>query len=122
MQVKYATGLPFTEIAGYVPGHLLDQNPGGQGAGGPNPDFPNNISTPRGNRNGSFVPPYLRWDIKLVDWGRKDKWNFSWTILNVTDHKNIFLYAYDTQQNPPERLEITQFPFFPMLFNYEYYF
>ncbi len=121
MQVKYATGLPYTEYVGYMPAHLLDQNQGKQ-AGGPNPEFRDNIDLVTGNRNAAFVPAYLRWDAKAVDWGREGKWNFSFTILNLTGHKNIFFYTYQRQKNPPERVEITQFPFFPFLVNYEYYF
>jgi hypothetical protein len=121
MQVKYATGLPFTEYVGYTPAHLLDQNQG-KNAGGPNPEFQDNLNLVRGNRNAAFVPAYFRWDAKAVDWGKENKWNFSLTILNLTNHKNIFFYTYDRQKNPPERIEITQFPFFPLLVNYEYYF
>ncbi|MDB5103000.1 MAG: hypothetical protein JWP91_689 [Fibrobacteres bacterium] len=120
-QVKYATGLPFTEFIGYNNSHLLDQNQGEQ-AGGPNPEFRDNINLLRGNRNSAFVPAYFRWDVKAIDWGREGKWNFSWTILNITNHKNIFFYTYQRQKNPPERVEITQFPNFPFLVNYEYYF
>ncbi|MBW8888019.1 MAG: TonB-dependent receptor plug domain-containing protein [Fibrobacteres bacterium] len=120
-QLKYATGLPYTEYVGYSDAHLLDQNQGRQ-AGGPNPEFQDNIDLLRGNRNAAFVPAYFRWDLKPVDWGREGKWNFSWTLLNITDHKNIFFYTYDRQANPPKRIEITQFPFFPFLVNYEYYF
>jgi hypothetical protein len=120
-QVKFATGLPYTEYIGYTDGHLLDQNQG-KPAGGPNPEYNDNLNLLRGNRNAAFVPSYFRWDIKPVDWGREGKWNFSWTILNITGHKNIFFYTYDRQANPPERVEITQFPFFPFLVNYEYYF
>lgn len=120
-QAKYATGLPYTEFMGYSNGHLLDQNQG-KNAGGPNPEFEDNIDLQRGNRNYSFVPAYFRWDLKVADVGREGKWNFSATILNITDHKNIFFYTYDRQKNPPERIEITQFPSFPFLINYEYYF
>lgn len=120
-QAKFATGLPYTEFVGYMPAHLRDQNQGSS-AGGPNPEFNSNVNAIRGNRNQALVPPYFRWDIKVVDWGREGKWNFSWTVLNITNHKNIFFYSYDREVNPPELIEITQFPFFPMLFNYEYYF
>lgn len=120
-QLKYATGLPYTEYLGYSPAHLEDQNQGKQ-AGGPNPEFQGNVDLVQGNRNQAFVPAYLRWDIKLIDWGREGKWNFSWTILNMSDHKNIFFYTYNRQKNPPERIEITQFPRFFPLINYEYYF
>jgi hypothetical protein len=120
-QLKYATGLPYTEYVGYMNAHLLDQNEGKE-AGGPNPEFRDNINLLRGNRNAAFVPAYFRWDAKAVDWGREGKWNFSWTILNLTNHKNIFFYTYNRGKNPPERIEITQFPNFPFLINYEYYF
>ena len=120
-QVKYATGLPYTEFVGYQPGHLLNQN-AGRSAGGPNPEFNQNINVIRGNRNAAFVPAYFRWDLKAIDAGREGKWNFSLTLLNLTDHRNIFFYTYDREKNPPERVEITQFPFFPLLVNYEYYF
>ncbi len=120
MQLKYATGLPFTEIIGYTPAHLIDQG-NGESAGGPPAGFGGNQNVLRGQRNGARVPPYLRWDIKVIDVGRENKWNFSWTFLNVTDHENIFLYNYD-RGNPPQREDITQFPFFPILLSYEYYF
>lgn len=120
-QLKYATGLPYTEYVGYSDAHLLDQNQG-RPAGGPNPEFNGNLDLIRGYRNGAFVPAYFRWDLKPVDWGREGRWNLSWTILNITGHKNIFFYTYDRQSNPPKRIEITQFPFFPFLVNYEYSF
>ncbi len=120
-QVKYATGLPYTEYSGYAPSHLIDQNDGRM-AGGPNPEFEGNLNVMRAGYNEAVVPPYFRWDVKPVDWGREGKWNFSFTILNVTNHKNVFFYTYDRQQNPPERITITQFPFFPFLLSYEYTF
>ena len=118
-QIKYATGLPYTEYSGYAPGHLVDQNQG-RPAGGPNPEFENNLAVTRGAYNQNLVPPYFRWDIKPIDWGREGKWNFSFTLLNVTNHNNVFFYTYDREQNPPERITITQFPFFPFLLSYEY--
>lgn len=120
-QVKYATGLPYTEYVGYQTGHLLDQGSGAS-AGGPTPGFEDNVQLEVGNYNQSFVPPYFRWDIKPVDWGREGKWNFSWTILNITNHENVLLYTYERENNPPKKSTFTQFPLFPFLLNYEYYF
>ncbi len=120
-QIKYATGLPYTEYVGYQSSHLMDQG-SGSSAGGPMPGFEQNTQLDNGNYNQSFVPSYFRWDIKPVDVGREGKWNFSWTILNITNHENVLLYSYDTQKNPPKRLTIPQFPLFPLLVNYEYYF
>jgi hypothetical protein len=120
-QVKYASGLPYTDYSGYIEGYLLDQNAGKE-AGGPTPEFEDNIQIQRGNYNMSFVPAYFRWDAKVIDWGREGKWNFSFTILNLTGRENVFFYTYDRAQNPPERVVISQFPFFPFLVNYEWYF
>lgn len=121
MQVKYASGLPYTEVVGHQPGHLIDQGQPGF-PGGPTPTFEDNIQTEYGGYNRSFVPAYFRWDVKPVDWGREGKWNFSLTLLNITNHPNVFFYSYDRQKNPPERITVTQFPFFPFLLSYEYYF
>ncbi len=120
-QIKYSTGLPYTEISGYQPSHLLDQNTG-LGGGGPSPTFSDNVQTLNGNYNQAFVPSYFRWDLKPVDWGREGKWNFSWTFLNITNNPNVFFYSYDRSENPPKRITVTQFPFFPVLLSYEYYF
>ncbi len=120
-QAKYATGLPYTRVTGYQPSHLIDQNQG-RPSGGPGPEFQGNIQTENGSYNMSFVPSYFRWDVKPVDWGREGRWNFSFTMLNITDHENVLLYSYDRSTNPPERLTIPQFPFFPFLLSYEFYF
>jgi hypothetical protein len=120
-QIKYATGLPYTEVIGHQRSHLIDQNTG-EGGGGPAPTFPENVETVNGNYNMSFVPSYFRWDVKPVDWGREGKWNFSFTILNITNHENIFFYSYDRADNPPSKITVAQFPFFPFLLSYDYYF
>lgn len=120
-QIKYATGLPYTEFAGYQRSHLLDQDQG-TSSGGPTSGYLDNIELHYDNYNQSFVPGYFRWDVKPVDWGREGKWNFSWTILNITGHENVLLYSYDQTKNPPRRQTFTQFPFFPLLVSYEYYF
>ena len=120
--LKYATGLPYTEDDRLRAHPPPGPEPGPAAPAGPIPNSTGDLDTVNGNRNAAFVPAYLRWDAKVVDWGREGKWNFSWTLLNLTDHENIFFYSYDRQTNPPKRVEITQFPFFPMLVNYEYNF
>lgn len=117
-QVKYTSGLPLTEISGYLPTHYIDQGEGQQ-AGGPTPDLDENLATPLGGRNKNRYPSYSRFDIKLIDWGRKDDWNFSWTFLNIFNKENVFLYTYDNAVRPPERSTVPQFPFFPILFSYK---
>lgn len=121
LQMKLASGLPYTEYLGYHSTWDWEQS-SGEGAGGPNPEFPEGIVTRLGSRNTSLQPDYFRLDLKAIDWGVEGKWNFSWTILNITGYENVFLYTVDTNTNPPTESTITQFPFFPVLLNYERYF
>jgi len=122
LQLKYASGLPYTEYLGYQTTWDIDQSTNGFSSGGPSPEFSDNIAVRLGSRNTSLLPPYFRVDAKVIDVGKEGKWNFSWTILNITSHKNLFLYSYNTNTNPPKEESIYQFPFFPVLLNYEYYF
>jgi hypothetical protein len=108
-QLKWASGMPYTQYLGYHGTHDINQG---------NPS----IAIPLSNRNAYLQPDYFRLDIKPIDAGRENKWNLSFTILNVTDHENVFLYIYDASENPPKLQKITQFPFFPLLLSYEYYF
>jgi hypothetical protein len=110
-QLKWASGMPYTPYLGYFSTYRMDQ------------DYPGyEMVALLGNRNVTMRTPYFRLDAKLIDWGKKDKWNFGFTILNLTDHDNLFYIFYNTGKNPPEERKIYQFPFFPLLLNYEYYF
>jgi hypothetical protein len=110
-QLKWASGMPYTPYMGYLAEFGVDER------------FPGyETMSPLGNRNAILQTPYFRLDAKLIDWGKKDKWNFSFTILNLTDHQNLFYTFYNTDQNPPKEEKIYQFPFFPLLINWEYYF
>ena len=111
LQLKWASGMPYTPYLGHLAVYGIDrQFPGYQ------------VISPLGNRNAIMQTPYFRLDAKVIDWGKKDKWNFGFTILNLTDHDNLFLTSYNTRRNPPEENKIYQFPFFPLLINWEYYF
>ncbi len=122
MQVKYASGLPYTQDAGYLPAHTLDDGIAGSSGFGAAAGFNDNVDVIQGDYNDAFYPSYFRWDVKPVDVGREGKWNFSFTILNITNRKNVFLYTYNNAQNPPKLVTIPQFPFFPFLLSYEYIF
>jgi hypothetical protein len=121
LQFKYTSGLPLTEITGYLPTHFINQGKGQQ-PGGPTPSLDGNLATPLGGRNNSRYPAYSRFDIKAIEWGRTDAWEFNWTILNIFNRPNVFLYTYDNSVNPPTRTTIPQFPFFPVLLSYRRYF
>ena len=109
--VKYSAGMPISEYKGYY----FPQDIGNQ-------QYDDKITVLPGSRNAGRQTDYFRVDVKAIDIGREGKWNFSWTIINLTDHENMFYSYYDTSKNPPEKTEITQFPFLPIMLNYEYYF
>ena len=119
-QLKWASGMPYTPYLGYHGSHDIDQSYPGFSIGGA--EHYQNIAVPLGNRNTSLESDYFRLDIKAIDFGRENKWNFGFTILNVTNHENVFFHSYDTSENPPKAEKFTQFPFFPLLLSYEYYF
>jgi len=121
MQLTWNAGLPYTEYIGYHTTHDIDQS-NLISAGGPAVENAMGTVERQGDRNGSFYPNYFRVDVKPVDIGREGKWNFSWTILNITGHENVFMVYYDSNFNPPKKTTIYQFPFFPVLLSYEYYF
>ena len=109
--MKYSAGMPISEYKGYY----MSQDMGHQ-------QYSDEVVVLPGSRNGARQTDYFRIDVKAIDIGRENKWNFSWTIINLTDHKNMFYTFYDTSKNPPEKTEITQFPFLPIMLSYEYYF
>lgn len=109
--VKYSAGMPITDYLGYY----YDEQIGAQ-------QYDNSITVLPGSRNSGRQTDYFRVDVKLVDIGRENKWNFSWTIINLTNHENMFYTFYDTSKNPPKKTSVTQFPFLPVMLNYEYYF
>ena len=109
--MKYSAGMPISEYKGYY----VSQEMGHQ-------QYSDQTIVLPGSRNGARQTDYFRIDVKPIDIGREGKWNFSWTIINLTDHENMFYTFYDTSKNPPEKTEITQFPFLPVMINFEYYF
>ncbi len=111
LALKYSSGMPISEYKGYY----LQQEIGTQ-------RYSDDIVVLPGSRNAGRQTDYFRIDLKTVDMGREGKWNFSWTIINLTNHDNMFFTFYDTRKNPPKKTEITQFPFLPIMLNYEYYF
>ena len=109
--VKYSAGMPISDYLGYYyPDDLGSQKYGEK------------ITVIPGSRNAGRQSDYFRIDVKAIDIGRENKWNFSWTIINLTDHDNMFYGYYDTEKNPPVYKSVSQFPFLPIMLNYEYYF
>ena len=111
LALKYSSGMPIGEYKGYY----VSQDLGHQ-------QYTDEVVVLPGSRNAGRQTDYFRIDLKAIDIGREGKWNFSWTIINLTNHDNMFFTFYDTSKNPPKKTEITQFPFLPIMLNYEYYF
>lgn len=111
VMVKYSAGMPISDYTGYFHTNELGDS-----------EFRDDIVVVPGSRNAGRQTDYFRVDVKLIDIGRENKWNFSWTIINLTDHDNMFYTFYDTNENPPKKTSIYQFPFLPVMINYEYYF
>ncbi len=111
LALKYSSGMPISEYKGYY----YQKELGSQ-------EYSDKITVLPGSRNAGRQTDYFRIDVKAIDIGREGKWNFSWTIINLTDHDNMFFSFYDTSKNPPEKTSISQFPFLPIMLNYEYYF
>ncbi len=109
--LKYSAGMPITEYAGYFYEDRMEAH-----------RFEDRINVVSGSRNAGRQSNYFRIDVKAIDIGRENKWNFSWTIINITNHDNMFYGYYDTDKNPPKYETISQFPFLPIMLNYEYYF
>lgn len=109
--VKYSAGMPTSEYKGYYVSREMGAR-----------EYADDIVVIPGSRNAGRQTDYFRVDVKAIDIGRENKWNFSWTIINLTDHDNMFFTFYDTSKNPPEKTSISQFPFLPIMLSYEYYF
>ncbi|MCF0216072.1 MAG: TonB-dependent receptor plug domain-containing protein [Fibrobacteraceae bacterium] len=111
VMLKYSAGMPYTAEEGYI---YMDELNSKQ--------YEDNIMVIGGSRNAARQTNYFRVDVKAIDMGLENKWNFSWTIINLTNHDNMFYSYYDTSKNPPEYSTISQFPFLPIMLSYEYYF
>lgn len=111
LSLKYSAGMPITGYVGYFYNNEIGQH-----------EYDDDIIVVQGSRNAKRQTNYFRIDVKLVDIGVENKWNFSWTIINLTNHDNMFYAFYDTRENPPKYESISQFPFLPIMINYEYYF
>jgi len=68
-------------------------------------------------RNTLRFPAYHRLDI-----GASKTWNLRWAdltvradIINLYNHKNVLLYYYDMESEPPVQKRVTMIPFFPSL-------
>ncbi|HET9425726.1 MAG TPA: hypothetical protein VFO55_10175, partial [Gemmatimonadaceae bacterium] len=106
----YASGMPFTDIVGQLPRRVYDINTGRWDTEGRTED----VQAVGGDRNAKRLPPTQRLDISVT---REMKKGVTVTpflsIVNLYNAKNVFMYTFDYQGNPPSRTSYSQLPFFP---------
>jgi hypothetical protein len=102
LQFNYGSGFPYTRVeASY------EERDGGQ----------INRRLIYGQRNRFRYPDYHRLDIgftKYFKWLGMT-WQFDTQIVNLYNHKNIFLYEWDFDSNPAKRTVIPMLPLIPSL-------
>ncbi|QQS05956.1 MAG: TonB-dependent receptor plug domain-containing protein [Fibrobacterota bacterium] len=111
LSLQYRSGHPSTEPAGYWDMHEPMQGADGwQSAhdGVLNP--PNNTLVQAGAFNQSNVDDYFRLDVTPFDFGREGAWRLYWSVLNATDHENVFQTSWETDGPVPRRDISYQFP------------
>lgn len=121
-QANYNTGLPLTGYEGYQRTHEPFQGVDGGEDGGWPLYYDNNSRLVQSERNRERRSDYFRLDVTPFDFGRTGRWRFYYTIINVTDHDNLYTTRWNTDENPPERDDTYQFPRLPFFFGYEYEF
>jgi len=121
-QANYNTGLPQTGYEGYQRTHEPFQGLNGGETGGAPVFVDENTRLVRAERNRERKTDYFRLDVTPFDFGRTGRWRFYFTVINATDHQNLFASSWNTRTNPPSRDETYQFPFLPAFLGYEYEF
>ena len=105
-QLNYNSGHPYT---GYWNYYAVQPIQGG---------YPTVYDQPS-EHNGLYYPNYFRLDATPIDIGRTGSWRFYWSILNLTNHKNVLTINYDNTKNPPVEKKTYQFPILPVFLGYE---
>ena len=113
LQANFNTGLPYTGYDGYTATHLL-----GQGAEGVN-EAPENQYVIQGGLNNERKPNYFRLDLTLFDIGKTNSWRTYFTVINLTDHDNVYTVNYNGNEAPPKKTTTYQFPRLPVFLGAE---
>lgn len=121
-QANYNTGLPLTGYEGYQRTHEPFQGVDGGEDGGWPIYYDNNSRLVKSERNRERRTDYFRLDVTPFDFGRTGRWRFYYSIINITDHENLYTTSWNTNKSPPEREDTYQFPILPFFFGYEYEF
>jgi len=112
----YASGLPETPTIGWKILYSIG-------------DYPNDVygepAPVKAPKNSKRYPAYIRWDISAMRTYRFKNWSLQpyLQIINLTNHKNIFIYNYDLERGidsngnllPAKREGVPMFPFVPTI-------
>jgi len=102
------SGTPYTPLIGKLAHYEWDFNAN---------ELNEEIYNIRGAKNSARYPAYHRMDLSI-----RKKWKIFGLkntpylqIVNVYNHKNVFFYFWDHDQNPSKLVTVTMFPFLPTL-------
>lgn len=112
--LSWSTGMAWTEPQGWVKAASPLQESGGEGAWGDGEAS----WIVWGDASAGHRPDYFRLDLVPLDFRNgPDRWY--WSMLNVTNHRNVILRSWDTKVAPPTRDDVNGYGFFPVMFGYE---
>lgn len=111
LSLQYRSGHPRTDPAGYWDVHEPMQGvDGGQSAHDGTVHPIGNTLVQAGGFNQSNEADYFRLDATPVDFGREGSWRLYWSVLNATDHENVFQTLWLTDGPVPYKETTYQFP------------
>ena len=112
----YASGLPETPTVGWKRLYSLEDDPN---------EVTGDVAPLKAPKNSRRYPAYIRWDISATRTYRFKNWSLQpfLQIINLTNHKNIFIYNYDLEREfdgegnllPAKREGIPMFPLVPTI-------
>lgn len=112
--LSWSTGMAWTEPVGWVKAASPLQGSDGDGAWGDG----ESSWIAWGDASAGHRPDYFRLDLVPLDFRNgADRWY--WSMINVTNHRNVILRSWDTKVAPPERDDVNGYGFFPVMFGYE---
>jgi hypothetical protein len=110
-RLGYASGLPYTDIIGWLPRRRWDPVLNAWGAGGARVFYDDIGDT----RNGARLPATRRLDLFVE---RSFQWRGATitpnaSVVNASNAHNVLFYVYDYQTAPGTRRTVSQFPILP---------
>jgi hypothetical protein len=109
-RLGYASGTPYTYIKGQLTQRSYNIYTGRWETEG----LVSTTQVVGGPRNAMRLPPTQRLDLTLThDLQKGVKFTPFLSVVNLYNAKNVFMYSFDYQSNPPSRTAYSQIPFLP---------